>query len=438
MRNRFSPLKNNRGSAIMFSMFLMSLLVFLAFEVSYDTVVELENSLNSVRKVQAYYAAKGCTDISLLRIKAYQQAARSGLAKSLPDPSMLDLVWQFPLSWPIVAPSDSSEGDKSAIAKTMKASTFKHQFNSKINSESGKIDINDLASPSEGIRKKTKQQILDLFSAKLREQSEWSNRYSNFQFDRLINNISDWIDPDRDSQNGGSEDGYYSEMRSPYIPPNEPFKTIEELHMVDLMEDDIYNVLAPQITLYGGKGINVNYATGDLLMALDVRITKEVAQEIIKRRNDPNLGGPFRDEKDFVGFLGQFGIGADFNEDKVPLYFDNEINFNVSCIGVVGKISTEMTSYVFDFQKVQSRLASEIAKDPKNQNPNNPGSTVNPEQCKDKVGEPKFDCLCQDKTNADEKKKCVDARRAAEASGGQAGERPLPQGPPYVIFRDVK
>lgn len=437
MVNAVRTLKNNRGSAIMFSLFLMSLLVFIAFEVSYDTVVEYENSLNSVRKVQAYYAAKACTDLSLLRIKAYQQAARSGIAKSLPDPSMLDMIWNFPLSWPIVAPSGVSESDKDSFKNATKASTFKHQFNSKISSESGKIDINDLASPSEGIRKKTKQQIMDLFNSKIREQNDWGKKYSNFQFDKLINNIGDWIDPDRDSQNGGDEGSFYTDLRNNYIPPNEPFKTMEELHMVYMMDDEIYNVLAPQITLYGGKGININYADKDLLMSLDIRLTKDVAAEILKRRNDPNLGGPFRDEKDFIGFLGQFGISAqNFNEDKVPLYFDNEINFYVSCIGLVGKISTEILSVVFDFQKVQSRLSSQISKDPSNQPP--PGS-FNPDVCKDKQGEEKFTCLCQDKPAGDEKTKCIQQKKtAAQQNQDQSAEKPLPPGPPFIIFRDVR
>lgn len=436
MTNKFSHLKNQRGSAIMFSLFLMSLLVFIAFEVSYDTVVEYENSLNSVRKVQAYYAAKACTDLSLLRLKAYQQAARSGLAKSLPDPSMLDMIWQFPLSWPIVPPGPTSETDKDLIQKSMKASTFKHQFSSKISSESGKIDINDLASPSEGIRKKTRQQLLDFFGSKLREQDEWAKKYSNFEFEKLINNIADWIDPDKDSLNGGDEGSLYSDLRNPHIPPNEPFKTMEELHMVELMEDEIFNVLAPEITLYGGKGININYADKDLLMSLDPRLTKDVAAEILKRRNDPNLGGPFRDEKDFVSFLSQFGISAqNFNEDKVPLYFDNEINFYVSCIGLVGKISTEILSVVYDYQKVQSRLSSQISKDPTGA----PPTGVNPDECNGKTGEEKYQCLCKDKTVAAEKSACIAQKKAADKQKqDQSAEKPLPPGPPFIIFRDVR
>jgi general secretion pathway protein K len=423
----FGPLRNQKGSAILFSVFLMSLLMFIALEISKDTVVEYQGSLNNVKRVQAYYAAKACTDLSLLRIKAYQQAARS-IGKNLPDTSMLDIIWQFPLSWPLVAPAEISASTQSDVKKANNQSYFKHKFSSQINSESSRIDINDLISPSEGIREKTRQQILDLFQAKLREQNAWSKKYYNYRFEDLINHITDWIDADRISLMGGDEGSHYQDMRSTYIPPNQPFKTIEELHMIKGMEDEIYEVLAPNLTLFGGKGININYADKSLLMALDPMITEQVATEIIKRRSDVNLGGPFKDEKDFFSFIGGYGVNTtNFNKDKVPLYFDFEINFNVSCMGLVGNIRREITTVVYDFQKVQARLKKNLDEAGANQ------------QCLGLTDDPKYECLCQNEPDAAAKKKCIDDKKAQDKSGtGQSPEPPLPPGPPYVIFQDVK
>lgn len=108
----FRLLRNQKGSAILFSVFFMSLLMFIALEISKDTVVEYQGSLNTVKRVQAYYAAKACTELSLLRIKTYQQATRSlgGAQPGQPqmiDTSMLDIIWQFPLSWPLALPTDN-------------------------------------------------------------------------------------------------------------------------------------------------------------------------------------------------------------------------------------------------------------------------------------------------------------------------------------------
>ena len=424
------PLKNNSGSAILYAVFLMSLLLFISLEIAKDSLIEYQSAVNSVKRVQAYYAAKSCTQISLLRIKAYQQATHS-LGKSLPDPSMLDILWQFPLSWPMAIPTDLSSTNTDDIQKVTKSSTFKHQFSSQISSESGKIDINDLGSPSEGIRNKTRDQILTLFSAKLLDQSDFSKKYVNFRFDVLLNDMIDWVDSDKVRlEGGGAEASLYSERRSEYIPPNQPFKTLEELHMVHGMTDEIYDILAPAITLYGGKGVNINYADKATLKGLDRQMTDLVVEQILKRRTDPSLGGPFKDQDDFFGFIGGLGVNtSDFNEQRIPLYYDFEINFNVSCIGAVGNITRKITSIVYDFQKVQSRLKSNLAEDDPNFK----------KECKGKTGDEKYECLCADKTVDDEKKKCLETQKANDKKNpDQSGGSSPAAGPPYIIFQDVK
>ncbi|MCB9073490.1 MAG: general secretion pathway protein GspK [Bdellovibrionaceae bacterium] len=423
-----NTVSNQRGSAILYATFLMTILLFIALEIAKDSIVEYQSSANSVKRVQAYYAAKSCLQISLLRVKAYQQAR--SLATSLPDPTILDMLWQFPMSWPLAIPGGLSTGDADNIKKLTHASTFKHQFSSKITSESGKIDINDLASPSEGLRNKTRQQLLDLFAIRVREDTPFAKKYSNFRFDLLLNDITDWIDADRTQVNNGDSESNAYDAHSDYIPPNQPFKTIEELHMVKGMTDEIFEVLAPAITLYGGKGINVNYADESLLRGLDPQITEEVAKQVIRRRSDPSLGGPFKNEQDFFGFIGGFGVNtSNFNEQKVPLYFDQEINFHISCIGIVGNITREINAVVYDFQKVQSRLQGSIKEDDPQFN----------KQCKDKTGDELYDCLCSDKQSDADKKKCVDDKKKQNTGQpDQSGNSTLPSGPPYVIFQDVK
>lgn len=435
------PLRNQRGSAIMFAIFLMSLLVFIAFEVSYDSLVEYRSSLNSVRRVQAYYAAKSCHDLSLLRIKAFQQVARSNIRTSIPDPTMLDMIWKFPLMWPITAPAEALESDKDAYKEAAKQSNFKHSFNSQITTVSGKIDINDLGSPSKALREKTKEQLLKYIQTKLDEpDSEWAKKYASFDFDLLFNHISDWIDSDDISLNGGSEKAYYLDLRNEFIPPNQSLKTMEELHMIKGMEDGIYDILVPAITLYGGKGINVNYADKDMLMAIDPMITDIVADEIIKRRNDPALGGPFLKADDFYAFLGV--NPASFNQDKVPLYFDSEIHFEVNCVGSVGNISSEIQSVVYDYQIAQARIEQAIAEENAQNNPNNQQN----DPCEQYEGDQKYDCECrQQKHNpgTQQYNQCIQQKRnAAQQAGGNnnnnSNSTPLPPGKPYIIHYEVK
>ena len=439
-QKRFTNISSERGSAIMLAIFTVTFVIFLATEISKNTIMEYLTSAVEVKKVQAQYAAQACLRLNLLRIKGYQQATNA-LGDSIPDMSMLDMIWQFPLSWPPTLPKEISSFDSSTINKTVGGSLLKQQFVSSITSEGGKIDINDLGSPSESLRLKTKQQLLQRLQTRvLNGDDAFSERYSNFNFEELINNIADWVDEDQESLNGGSEQAYYTDYRNEFIPPNRPFKTMQEMHMVAGMTDEIYEILTPQITLYGVKGINVNQAERDVLLSLfnqyDPETANEIVTEILKRRNDPNLGGPFKDEKEFVGFLGGFIDPETFNEEgnKVPLFFGAELNFKISCIGVSGNMTREIAAVVYDANSVKTRLKEALLKDQKEQEGNN--------KCRDLTGDELYECLCEDKTKEADRTKCIEDKKKA-AQGGQQDQGnnqnpPLPPGPPRMIIQQVK
>ena len=439
MRKGFPKLTDNeKGSAIMLSIFTVTFVIFLATEISQQTIMEYLTSATEVKKVQAQYAAEACMRLNLLRIKGYQQATQA-LGDKAPT-AVLDMIWQFPLSWPPTLPKEISSFDSSAIKKTVGGSLLKHQFISSISSEGGKIDINDLGSPSQGLRQKTRQQILQRLQTRvLNGDDSFAERYANFNFEELINNIADWIDDDQESLNGGGEQSYYSEFDNPFIPPNRPFKTMQELHMVAGMTDEIYEILTPQITLYGVKGINVNQAERDVLLSLfanfDVETANEVVTEILKRRNDPQLGGPFQDEKEFLGFLNGFIDADSFNNEteKVPLFFGAELNFKINCIGVAGNRTREIEGIVYDATSVRVRLQEALLKDDKDPNAN--------AQCQNLTGDPLYECLCESEP-PDKQKKCrEDKKKAAEQKNKQSQNQqnqPLPPGPPRMIIQQVK
>lgn len=424
----------------MLAMFTVTFVIFLATEISEQTIMEYFTSATEVKKVQAYYAAKACLNLSLLRIKGYQQATKS-LGDAIPDLSMVDMIWSFPLSWPPALPSELSSFDSSTIKKTVAGSFLKHQFISSITAEGGKIDINDLGSPSEGLRNKTKRQILERLQARvLQNDDDFSDRYSTFNFQELINNIADWIDEDTESLNGGSEKALYTDLRNDFIPPNRPFKTMEELHLVAGMTDEIFAILAPEITLYGVKGVNINQAERDVLLSLfsgyDLKVANEIVTEILKRRNDPQLGGPFKDEKEFIDFLGGYIDPRGFNEDenKIPLFFGAELNFRISCTGVSGNMTSEIIAVVYDALAVKVRLTDALKSD----NPGDPAS----QKCNGLQGEELYQCQCEDQPDATAVQKCVDnKRRAAQNPNPDQSKREDQQiqpGPPKVIFLQVK
>ena len=130
--------KKEKGSAIMLAIFTVTFVIFLATEISQQTIMEHLTSATEVKKVQAQYAAQACMRLNLLRIKGYQQATKA-LGDKAPT-AMLDMIWSFPLAWPPSLPKDISSFDSSTINKTVGGSLLKQQFVSSISAEGSKID----------------------------------------------------------------------------------------------------------------------------------------------------------------------------------------------------------------------------------------------------------------------------------------------------------
>lgn len=372
--NLSRPLRNNRGVAMLLAIFSLILMISIAVEVSYDSSVEYLVAAQQVNRLKAYYNAKSGVEISLLRILLYKKAMAT-FGKDLgKNASMLDPIWQFPFAWPPVIPAEASSVDKDQIQTAVKDSTIEGSFVATIASEGSRIDINDLgAFGEEGkkLKEATKKQILEIFTGQIENDEEFRKEYSNFKFDELVNNITDWIDEDAESLNGGDEKGQYPDVQSEFIPPNKPFKTLEELHMVAKMDDKLFAILAPRITVYGVKGINVNYATGDVLKSLDSRITDEMVQKILKRRGTPDEGGLFGSADDFYEFVKNLGVDIKPKGEipAIPILTGTEFNFRITSTGIFANSTREITAITYDFENIKQQYMKFIAEKPKDGNP---------------------------------------------------------------------
>jgi len=84
-------------------------------------------------------------------------------------------------------------------------------------------------------------------------------------------------------------------------------------------------------------------------------ITKDLAEEIIKRRDDPKEG-PFKNEDDFLSYISSRGVNlSQFKENHLPMIFDTEYNFRITSTGTSGRTSSEIVAIVYDFDKVKER-----------------------------------------------------------------------------------
>lgn len=346
----------------------MTLMTFIALEVSYDTSVDYVVAAQEVNRIKAYYAAKSGVELSLLRVMLYKQAVTS-LGDSLGGAtSMLDPIWSFPFMWPPTAAAIGgklNEVDKDMLKDSVKDSLMQAQYAVTIQPEGGLIDVNDLGSPVKALKTAMIQQVVKIFRNELERNDDFRKKYDGYRFEELVNNIADYIDEDTTGLNGGDESAPYSDINNAVLqlPPNRPLRTLDELHQVAGMKDDFYKILAPRMTVFGTKGININYASKDVLMALDPTMTEEAVSKVIERRSNPKIGGPFHDDKDFFGFIQSYGVNVkNIEEAKVPLLYNMEFNFRITATGLASNVKREITVVTYDYPNMTDRFADMLTK----------------------------------------------------------------------------
>ncbi|MES2769746.1 MAG: type II secretion system protein GspK [Bdellovibrionota bacterium] len=375
---------NQKGVALLMAMFCVMIMAFLAVELNFDTSVEYILSNKEYHRIKAYDAAKAGMELSLLRIQLFKSINKQYGSQLKGQESLLQMIWSMPFTWPPSIPEETSIADKDQIKTATSDSFMDARYVAQISAEGSKIDINDLDSLSESLKKATKEQLTKIFVQKLEAEDDvWAEKNKNFDYEELINNLQDWVDEDSVSANGGDEKSRYPDADDDaVIPPNRPFQTMDELKMVDGMREDVFQILLPHVTVYGSKGINVNQANAEILKSIDPIITDEMASEIISRRNDLEKGGPFKDENEFIAFIS--ANQQTFNASKIPLLFGNEYNFRIKVTGEFQNVTREIIAIVYDVEAVRDQMIAILDKD--NQSQSGPGGSGGPlDTDKDKI-----------------------------------------------------
>ncbi len=369
--------KSESGVALMLAVFALSMILYIAMEVQYETQVEFSVNKQAVNKLKAYYSARSGIELSLLRIKLYQKTKAQLGAQAAVPPAMLDLIWSFPFSWPPMMPPDMNAVDQGQIDSIVKEAKLDGSYNTVISDEGTKIDINDLDSSSKTIREATKKLILQMFENEVANNTAWSKTNQNFLAEDLVNNLIDWLDADTQSQKSGDERSLYSESGSDQkLPPNRQFRSVEEIRMVAGMTDDIYKLLAPRITVYGAKAINPNTAPPEVIQGLHNSITDEVLQEVLKRRADIMGQGQFRDANDFWSFLDSKGgrVPKEIQE-STPISTEAAMNFRIKSVGSYANSVAEIEIVTYDIPRAAQAVATELKKEKQpNAPPPNPNT----------------------------------------------------------------
>ncbi len=394
-RKTASMLKDQTGAALMMALATFTILTVIASEVMYETSVEFAVSTQSVNQVKAHYAAKAGVEISLLRLQIYRKIMAMIPKEMLTQIPMIDMIWKMPFSWPPMLPKEVSSIDKDQINAAVKGSKMDSSYMATIESESSKIDLSLLASSNEELVKITLAQLNQIFVSKMDEDEEFARKYSGQSFTKLVNNIADWVDENKESLNGGEESTYYQNFGArDFYPPNQPFKTFEELHMVAEMTDDIYDLLLNRVTIYGAKAINVKYAPKEVLQAA-YGLTEEQSARLLEERSKEDTQ-ILKDPATFLQFIESLGVRKEVLYDsnapadpngagkpKVPITVEPEFNFRVKSMGQAGRVQKDVTAIVYDYDAVLAQLKKLTPKEEKKdekkeEDPNKPKTPEDP------------------------------------------------------------
>ena len=159
---------------------------------------------------------------------------------------------------------------------------FQGSFIIRAEDDNAKLNLNSINRPWQGGTYK----VYDSFKRLLR----------SLELDETVaDRVADWIDPDSDPRLRDSEEGA----------KNAFMESVEELLLIKGVDRKTYEKLLPYVTVYGydvqdDPRININTAPIPVIMSLDERITKEMAETLLNHRVLEPFASPGELEK--IGF----------------------------------------------------------------------------------------------------------------------------------------
>ncbi|OFZ17925.1 MAG: hypothetical protein A2X94_12865 [Bdellovibrionales bacterium GWB1_55_8] len=329
--------KKEAGIALMLVIAAMSVLSILVTEFTYVAQVNQKIAFDSMDQVKAHYLAKSGFKLSLLRLKVYQTlkdlsgGGKSGGGAPMVPKALLDKLWSFPVIFPIPADIPGlSMIEKDQITAFQKASGLEGTFTSAITSESGKFNLNLVlapyvpqgktaktgagkgepppppspgASPSpaptfnpEEARQSLEDYLKQVLQQKFEADPDFASEYRDFRMDDFMDNLLAWVD--RTYQRTGQENEAIADKRA-------PFYSVSELRMIQPLDDALYDVLAPTLTVSPTPGVNVNTMNPFVLQALFPEMTQEEVDEFFKYRDSEEEDHLFKSEDEFFKYISQ-------------------------------------------------------------------------------------------------------------------------------------
>ncbi|MEO1480513.1 MAG: hypothetical protein AAFU77_00290 [Myxococcota bacterium] len=297
--------KHERGLALMVVLLTLALVTSVVVEFQYSSSVDLQLAYNARDELQAEYNALTALRMRAMLLKESRtlQRALNDIAGSLgggdaaqtgsqlPIGQLLDLV---PVDCGLLSSviRESDEGlaesfddeDAPKNEDEEPGSIFIGECEATSTSEHSKISLSRLSSPQGG------QNVFGLL-VRLLQDPRFERHFSEDDRngihaetpEELVGAIADWVDQDQNERinDVSDEDSNYARLRDFYKAKNAPMDSLAELQLVHGVDDELYDLLRDQLTIYtGSEQIDLNTASEtQLLFGLLGAMRPEVTME---------------------------------------------------------------------------------------------------------------------------------------------------------------
>ncbi len=276
--------RNESGVALVMVVVVLAIVAVVIAEIGYGAHVDLASARNARDDLRAHYLARSALNLSRLLLK---------IQEKMIDPNRnfvgdLQILEYAPV---LLGAFSGGAADSSGMAEMVGIDLQAAKgiglegggtFTLDASSEDGKVNVNcggALASQTQKDGLAVALALLFLpaeFNPIFEQPDAEGNHMDRAQ---MIQAIIDWTDFDETlygTQESAPEDYRYESLRDPYPTKNQPFDTLEELHLVQGVGDEFMSRLKGSMTVWGGCGtVNVNEADALVLALLIIQYARE-------------------------------------------------------------------------------------------------------------------------------------------------------------------
>jgi hypothetical protein len=269
-RRRRPPTRAERGVALLVVLGTLTLVTATVMDFQFNSRVDMQLAYNARDGLQAEYNALSAMRLRALILRHARRLDQGlqafgpllGLDASMMPPigQVLDMV---PIDCGIMSAIVREAGSDLEIVDEAAAEGedgegggfFAGECSATSESEHTKISINVMANVTGGANKQVATLLMGLLSNPAFErhfEEDDRNGTHAENPEELVSAIADWIDRDKNQSNNqvSDEDRFYANLPDDYEAKNAPFDSLAELALVHGIDDELYAILAPNVSIY--------------------------------------------------------------------------------------------------------------------------------------------------------------------------------------------